>query len=351
MTRQPGLASSHHGLFPRSGIACLAFALLSACSDLPAEPGSSTSSIRAVAPQPRPDREALTQAALRRDRAERARAANDAAAAAADTPASTNMRDYLQGVEETLVARGLLRTDSGNEIEMTPERLTDDFVRIALYDEYSRDGGQLVSRPSPAPLRRWEQPVRLNIEFGASVSSAQRARDRSDIAAFASRLQSASGRPVSLGIDNGNFTVLIVSEDERHQIGPRLAQLVPGIPEGDISALRELSPQNYCTVFAYSRGNIATYDRAVALIRSETPPRLRRSCIHEEIAQGLGLANDSRLVRPSIFNDDEEFAYLTPHDELLLKILYDPRLRPGMNEAEARPIVLEIARELLGTSA
>ena len=89
----------------------------------------------------------------------------------------------------------------------------------------------------------------------------------------------------------------------------------------------------------------------MALIRSETPPRLRRSCVHEELAQGLGLANDSRQVRPSIFNDDEEFAYLTRHDELLLKILYDSRLRPGMTEAEARPIVLQIARELLATSA
>ena len=89
--------------------------------------------------------------------------------------------------------------------------------------------------------------------------------------------------------------------------------------------------------------------QAVAVIRAELPPRLRRSCVHEELTQGMGLANDSPRARPSIFNDDEEFAYLTRHDELLLKILYDPRLRPGMSEAEAQPIVLQIARELLGT--
>lgn len=71
------------------------------------------------------------------------------------------------------------------------------------------------------------------------------------------------------------------------------------------------------------------------------------SCIHEELAQGMGPANDSRTARPSIFNDDEEFAFLTWHDEMLLSILYDRRLRPGMFEAEARPIVLDIARELL----
>ena len=149
--------------------------------------------------------------------------------------------------------------------------------------------------------------------------------------------------------DQGNFVVLVVNEDERRAIGPRLQSMVPGIPPSDVAALSELSPQNFCTVFAYSQGNSPVYAQAVALIRAELPPRLRRSCVHEELTQGMGLANDSPRARPSIFNDDEEFAYLTRHDELLLKILYDPRLRPGMTEAEARPVVMQIATELLGT--
>ena len=64
----------------------------------------------------------------------------------------------------------------------------------------------------------------------------------------------------------------------------------------------------------------------------------------------MGLANDSPAARPSVFNDDEEFALLTRHDELLLRMLYDPRLRPGMTEAEARPIITDIATELTGGS-
>jgi hypothetical protein len=43
----------------------------------------------------------------------------------------------------------------------------------------------------------------------------------------------------------------------------------------------------------------------------------------------MGLANDSRQARPSIFNDDQEFALLTGHDELLLTILYDPACAPA----------------------
>ena len=90
------------------------------------------------------------------------------------------------------------------------------------------------------------------------------------------------------------------------------------------------------------------YVQAVAVVRAELPDALRLSCYHEELAQGLGLANDSPRARPSIFNDDEEFAWLTKMDEKLLRILYDPRLRPGMTEAEAGPLVETIAAELMG---
>ena len=90
------------------------------------------------------------------------------------------------------------------------------------------------------------------------------------------------------------------------------------------------------------------YNGAFAVVRAEHPDLLRLSCIHEEIAQGLGLPNDSPQARPSIFNDDEEFALLTRQDELMLKMLYSPELRPGMTEAEARPIVETLASRLLG---
>lgn len=341
-----------HASRPRGGLP-LALALLASLAACSAQPPAAPSgpALDAAAPPEKPDLPQVDQAALRRERAQSARAANARAAAAAASPASLNMRGYLADIEQTLIARGHLRTDAGTEIALTPERLTEDFINIALHDEYVRQGDKLVMRAAPAPLRRWQQPVLIRMDFGDSVDSGQRSRDRTEIGNFAARLQRVSGHPVALTGGAGNFTVLIVNEDERRAIGPRLSALVPGIPASDVRALSELAPQNYCTVFAYSQGNSSVYAQAVALIRAELPPRLRRSCVHEELAQGMGLANDSPRARPSIFNDDEEFAYLTRHDELLLKILYDPRLRPGMTEAEARPIVLQIARELLAVSA
>jgi len=140
----------------------------------------------------------------------------------------------------------------------------------------------------------------------------------------------------------------VVDEDERRRIGPELDRLVPGIDPAAQQTIAAIPRSTFCLVLAFSRGNSSTYTNAVAVIRSEHPDRLRSSCVHEELAQGMGLANDSPAARPSIFNDDEEFAFLTQQDELMLRILYDRRLRPGMTEAEARPIVETIVAELLG---
>jgi hypothetical protein len=85
---------------------------------------------------------------------------------------------------------------------------------------------------------------------------------------------------------------------------------------------------------------------AFIFIGDEVTGLSRLSCIEEEIIQSLGLRNDDPRVRPSIFNDDDEFALLTQHDEYLLRILYDKRLRPGMRSDEARPIVRQIVDEI-----
>ena len=131
-------------------------------------------------------------------------------------------------------------------------------------------------------------------------------------------------------------------------MGPKTRAVIPSLAPGDVAGITNMPRTTYCLVYALSEGNSGAYTRAFAVIRAEHPDLLRLSCIHEEITQGLGLPNDSPRARPSIFNDDEEFAFLTAHDEMLLRILYSPELRPGMSPAEARPIVFSLARRLLG---
>ena len=82
----------------------------------------------------------------------------------------------------------------------------------------------------------------------------------------------------------------------------------------------------------------------MAIVRAEHPPRPRRSCFEEEPAQAMELTDDSAETSPSIFGD-EEFGVLTRHDEALLRMLYDPHLRPGMTPAEMAPLLPAVARD------
>lgn len=264
------------------------------------------------------------------------------------TPKSIAATAYYAQVQQVLLREGMLRTDPGSEVRVSPERLTENFLRIALYQEFTRGTGGITRSETASPLTRWRDPVRVALRFGASVPADRQATDRARIASYLDRLSRVTGHPIGLSETEPNFWVYVVSEDEREALGPELQSLRFSIEPDVIQAVTRMSPTTYCNVFAISGAESHVHRNAVAVIRAENPDLLRLSCFHEEIAQGLGLPNDSPRARPSIFNDDEEFALLTDQDELMLRILYSPELRPGMTAAEARPIVLSLARRMVG---
>ncbi|WP_201156414.1 DUF2927 domain-containing protein [Rhodobaculum claviforme] len=262
-----------------------------------------------------------------------------------------SVRAHFERQEQTLRGRGLMRTDAeARDIPFGVNTLVRNFDRIALRDEYVLAGGRLIERETGARLRRWDRPVRLALEFGEAVPPEQRAIDSAQLRDLAVRLGRITGHPVTIteGVETANFRVLVLTEEERRAIGPRLRALIPSIDATLEDTIANLPLSVSCMVIGFARAGTHVHTQAVAVIRAELPELTRTSCFHEEIAQGLGLPNDSAAARPSIFNDSLEFAVLTRHDEALLRILYDPRLQPGMGPAEARPIVEAIAVELLG---
>ena len=255
---------------------------------------------------------------------------------------SRELRMHYARVQQALLAQDLLRTDGGGaDTPVTPAMLARNFHRIALFEEYA--GGNIGAGEKASKLHRWEEPVRMSVEFGGVISHEQRMADRRDIEAFAARIGRVTGHPVVMASpDAANFHVFVVDEGARQAIGPRLREIIPSITPQAIETVARMPRSSYCLVFAWDPEEDGTYAEAIAVIRAEHPDLLRRSCIHEEIAQGMGLSNDFAGARPSVFNDDEEFGLLTRHDEELLRILYDPRLRPGMTAPEAMPVVVEI---------
>ena len=267
----------------------------------------------------------------------------------AQSDASKALATYYGRVQADLLVQGLLRSDGGGpDTPYTDTMLARNFEKIAFYDEYS-GGGLGASNGQAGRLKRWEGPVRFNVEFGAHLSAAEQARYRANVASYVARLARSTNHPIGMSQSSANFHVLFMGEDDRDLVQDRVRDLVPRIDPAALRIFANLPRSIHCLVVAFS-GNQGSYGytTAVALIRSEHPDLMMRSCIQEELAQGLGLANDSPAARPSIFNDDDEFALLTTHDEQLLGMLYDPRLQTGMSLEAARPIIRQMATERTG---
>ena len=244
-----------------------------------------------------------------------------------------------------------MRTDGGGlDAYYSDNDILRNFERIAFYDEYTRNSGGQKDGITEVRLRKWLDPIRIGVEFGDSVSDEQRGTDRKIVRDYVERLADITSHPISFG-GPSNFHVMFMGLDDRDYAVGRILEIVPNINPSSLGFVRTLPRSVHCIVVTFANvGDEFVYRRAIALIKAEHPVLLRRSCIHEEIAQGLGLANDSLRARPSIFNDNYEFALLTTHDEMLLRLLYNPLLTPGMSADEVRPILRELITGLKKTN-
>ena len=255
--------------------------------------------------------------------------------------------ERLSQFEQSQLSRGLMRTDGGGPD--TPFDMHDilrHFQDIAFYDEYDATLG--FSRISQAShLEKWTTPVRFNPVFGKSVDRNRVKLAKATVAKYVKKLSRITGHPMLVSARKPNFDVLFMGHDDRDQMDAFLASRGPQIGALAKQVLAMMPEDVHCMVMAFSNAEIRHgYTHAIAIIRAEHPPLMQRACIEEELAQGLGLANDSPYARPSIFNDDDEFATLTTMDAVMLQILYNPRLLPGMTLDQARPYLYEIS-ELL----
>lgn len=258
--------------------------------------------------------------------------------------------DLYAGVERDLTTSGRMRRETAPaDAPFTLDDLVRNFERIALHDEYVEIGGRFLREETPALLRRWDRPIRIGVITSGSMSEAEASRSRANIAGYADRLSRLTG--VDMAMAEGpetNFLVMILSSGEQAAFADIAAERFPGMHASVVGALRDTPLDTFCTAYAFSDPvETSVYASALILIRAEHPALTRLSCVHEEMAQAMGLPNDSPDARPSLFNDSLEFAFLTEHDEILLRMLYDTRLWPGISAAEARPLLPAIARDAL----
>ena len=86
--------------------------------------------------------------------------------------------------------------------------------------------------------------------------------------------------------------------------------------------------------------------KAFIVVNVERDEARTNSCLLEELTQSLGLINDSDDLRPSIFSDRDVLFAPSATDEILLRTLYDPRMKPGMPRSVARKTAQRIIAEM-----
>jgi len=87
--------------------------------------------------------------------------------------------------------------------------------------------------------------------------------------------------------------------------------------------------------------------RSAAVIVSDEGEFLFKRCLVEELLQGLGPMNDDEDLIHSVFNDSSRHSRFTVFDQIILNMLYDPRIKPGMSMKQTKqilPLVLRDAR-------
>lgn len=202
--------------------------------------------------------------------------------------------------------------------------LVRNFGVLALSAEYEEEPEKIINK--------WVSPIRIQL------SGAGREEFHSLVVSYASTLEAITTLSISVETVNTNVEILLYDHE-------KLQELYKDYGSAQGVWRDFLRGPELCT-FVFYTNEAHEIEEATILIPVYYGAGLVGDCVEEELAQILGLANDSPDAYPSIFNDDGEFNRLTAHDILLLQILYDDRMKPGTNEDEARRLARIILNDI-----
>jgi hypothetical protein len=245
-------------------------------------------------------------------------------------------RNRLNKVGFAVIWFVLLGLLSGFQSRLSDQEILRNFELIAFGNEYT---GQQFTR-----VRKWSDPIRLGIQ-GKSTEFFE-----SNLRQYTLTLEKITGHPISLyysldlqkkGKLAKNFNQKKVNVILFRLSKKEIPKAILKYFDNDRAEVDKMIKNSTCFARYFRRKN--EIRGAVVIFPSHLPPDILRACIVEELAQIMGLPNDSDLVKPSIFSDSSLHRELTEHDKLLLKILYDPRITFNMK----RELALEKAAEIL----
>lgn len=226
----------------------------------------------------------------------------------------------------------LLVAASANGVEVErwqqPAVVLRSFYEIALRSEYG---------PDAMLLRKWVSPIAIWIDHRVGDKEKHIRLTRTHV----EHLMAMTNHPMAIVSDPKQANVRLIftremnfAQDVMHELGQ--------------SAARVVRQATCISSFQTVNGVIVKAAIVIPVDRANAQRKLL-ACIVEELTQTLGLPNDSDQVFPSIFNDHTPQYLLSGLDYLLIRILYDPRMRAGMPKDEAMVMAQKIIGEMQAT--
>jgi len=202
-----------------------------------------------------------------------------------------------------------------------PQYIKNSFIEIALNNEYTS---------GLAKVRKWTRPISYSIIHRTADQTLHQQISEIHLKHLASitglKIQPATAE------NKANLKIIFSSEKLIRQ------ELKQDFLLHNQQQITELSRQGICLAH-FSTYPDSSIKQAVVIIpvdRARAHAKLL-SCVTEELSQIMGLPNDSDKVFPSIFNDHSQDDYLSGLDFLLLKLLYNPTIKAGMNHGQVIP--------------
>jgi len=202
-----------------------------------------------------------------------------------------------------------------------------DFMRVVMSAEYG--GNSKFGRS----VKKYDSTVRFAI-----INHSKRDRRRAIRNFIGSLPTKITGLKTSVvsSSKGANFRIHVVDKDQYADV---IRNKIYGDPKKRV--------RGKCFVRVLASHDTDGIGSTDVVIRSDDGERLFQRCMVEEILQGLGPLADKGNKNYSIFNTASQHSSFTAHDQVLMNILYDPRIKPGMSKSQVAKILPKVMHDCL----
>lgn len=206
------------------------------------------------------------------------------------------------------------------------KEIIDYFKEIALQSEFT---------DHPEKIIKWKEPVFLYIvkeqEFKDQMSAIKRTiNEINQLATDGFKIE------ITDNLTNSNIILYLCNKERVKESDPEFYKKFNGLSyevAGFVNV--EALPETY------------ELDKAKIFINTENTIDGQESTILEEITQSLGLAFDSKKYSTSVFYEDkykleEETMQYSQLDKDIIRLLYHPKMKPGLDSTDLDGIILGI---------